>query len=136
MASELKISVQIAPGEFFDRWSILRIKHANIQDINKRAVVLREMKQLEPESLLLAEIARNEKFALALETKYNDLLQINRELWEIEDEIRECEKKEDFGPKFIHLARAVYLTNDRRAKVKREISDLFGAQTYEVKSYV
>jgi hypothetical protein len=104
--------------------------------MDKRKMVLRELKQLEPESLLLGDMARTGGFALSLETKYNDLLQINTELWQIEDEIRECEKNEDFGPKFVQLARAVYLTNDRRAKVKREISELFGAQTYEVKSYV
>jgi hypothetical protein len=133
LASELEISVRIAPGEFFDRYTILRIKHLNISDRGKLDVIRRELTEVSEQYGPLFEQVTDK---VRLESLVAGLLDINKELWQIEDEIRECEKNEDFGQKFIQLARAVYLTNDRRAKVKREISDLFGAQTYEVKSYV
>ena len=60
---------------------------------------------------------------------------INEDLWEIEDDIRACEAQKDFGPKFLELARAVYITNDKRAAVKKEINLLTGATIIEEKSY-
>src|SRR4029077_5300720 len=64
-----------------------------------------------------------------------ELEQINQELWDIEDRIRDCERRADFGPEFIELPRAVYKTNDRRAAVKRRINDLAGSALTEEKSY-
>ena len=60
---------------------------------------------------------------------------VNEELWVIEDDIRDCERAQDFGPKFIELARAVYHTNDRRAALKRDINVLLGSSLVEEKSY-
>src|SRR5205085_11183846 len=60
---------------------------------------------------------------------------VNLQLWQIEDDIRLCERDQDFGPRFIALARAVYRTNDRRSAVKRAINDLLGATFTEEKSY-
>jgi hypothetical protein len=64
-----------------------------------------------------------------------ELHDINAALWDIEDEIRECEAAGDFGPRFIELARAVYLTNDRRAAVKKQINLAVGSRLVEEKSY-
>ena len=64
-----------------------------------------------------------------------ELPAINEALWDIEDEIRDCERKSDFGPRFIELARSVYHTNDRRAAVKRRINERLGSRIVEEKSY-
>ena len=66
---------------------------------------------------------------------YNKLYKINLTLWEIEDSIRVLEKNEDFGEKFIKLARAVYITNDQRFEVKNDINKLFNSEYVEEKSY-
>jgi hypothetical protein len=63
------------------------------------------------------------------------LKELNVQLWEIEDEIRELETRGDFGERFIALARSVYLTNDRRAALKAQISRDFGSEIVETKSY-
>ena len=68
----------------------------------------------------------------ALEAELKDA---NETLWQIEDDIRDCERAKDFGPRFVELARSVYRTNDRRARLKREIGELFGAGLVEEKSY-
>ena len=60
---------------------------------------------------------------------------INSKLWDIEDDIRECERKKLFDQTFIDLARSVYFTNDERAKVKNDINKAFGSELVEVKSY-
>ena len=64
-----------------------------------------------------------------------DLKEVNMALWEIEDEIRELESRKDFGPRFIELARSVYQTNDRRARIKQAINGAFGSEIIEEKSY-
>ena len=56
-------------------------------------------------------------------------------MWNIEDEIRICEKKKDFGENFINLARSVYLNNDKRSKIKSEINKLLGSNIKEIKQY-
>ena len=68
----------------------------------------------------------------ALTTK---LKEVNEALWEIEDDIRDCEAAKDYSQKFIDLARAVYITNDERADLKREINMLLGSDIVEEKSY-
>ncbi len=60
---------------------------------------------------------------------------LNEKLWDIEDEIRNCEAAQDFGPRFIELARSVYQTNDKRARVKKQIDELFGSTITDEKSY-
>jgi hypothetical protein len=63
------------------------------------------------------------------------LKQVNQALWDIEDDIRLCEKAKDFGPRFVELARSVYFQNDRRAAVKRQINELLGSKIIEEKAY-
>jgi hypothetical protein len=64
-----------------------------------------------------------------------DLKSVNEALWEIEDEIRDLERGKDFGARFVELARAVYITNDRRAAIKKEVNELVGSDIVEEKSY-
>ena len=68
----------------------------------------------------------------ALET---ELRAVNETLWQIEDDIRVCERQADFGPAFVKLARAVYHQNDRRSALKRRINDLLGSRIVEEKDY-
>jgi len=124
------ITVEIAPGELFDKITILEIKSERITDAAKRHHVGTELARLVaardctvPGS---AELTR-------LET---ELKEVNEALWQIEDDIRLCERDEDFGPRFISLARSVYHTNDRRAALKRQINELLGTDLMEEKSYV
>ncbi len=64
-----------------------------------------------------------------------ELRGVNEALWDIEDQIRVCERDGDFGPKFVDLARSVYKNNDQRAAVKRKINELLGSRIVEEKSY-
>ena len=122
------ITVEIAPGELIDKLTILRIKAARIADPAKVANVVIERD-------LLAAHWHSLPGTDALNDLVEELTAINGALWQIEDDIRDCERTQDFGPKFIELARSVYKTNDRRAAVKRAINEALGSTIIEEKSY-
>ncbi len=107
------IRVEIAPGELIDKITILIIKRERIDDPDKLVNVQTEIEVLES--------ARDSALdrSPALDQLTAELKSINEQLWKIEDAIRICERENDFGPRFIELARSVYQTNDRRADVKR-----------------
>ena len=116
----MKIIIPISVGELLDKISILQIKsqYTNSVYVNK-----------ELESLI--EIAKENK---VFDFKYFDqLLEVNQKLWEIEDELRVYEKFQDFGDAFVNLARSVYITNDRRASIKKEINEKYNSSYREVK---
>ena len=122
------INTPISLGELVDKISILLIKKKNISDSTKLQHVNKELEFLQ--KTLKKYISENEinKFLLKL-------VNINSKLWDIEDDIRECERKKLFDQTFIDLARSVYFTNDERAKVKNDINKTFGSELVEVKSY-
>ena len=122
------ITVEIAPGELIDKVTILRIKAARIADPAKVANVVIERD-------LLAARWQSLPGTDALNDLVEELTAINGALWQIEDDIRDCERTQNFGPKFIELARSVYKTNDRRAAVKRAINEALGSTIIEEKSY-
>lgn len=125
----MRIGIEISPGELIDKISILEIKSERIQDQKKLAHVRRELETLNrSRSENLPD--NNEIVAL-----FTELKAINEQLWEIEDDIRLLEKASDFGDAFVALARSVYITNDRRARVKRAIDELLESDIGEVKSY-
>ena len=70
-----------------------------------------------------------------LPTLWRELRAVNEQLWVIEDDIRECERRGDFGPEFVRLARSVYIENDERAAIKKRINVALGAKLVEEKSY-
>lgn len=125
----MTIKVEVGEGELIDKITILEVKLARISDPAKLKNVRHEYEVLEATSK--AEIPPS----VELDALRAELKSINEELWVIEDDIRICEKRSDFGAEFIRLARAVYFTNDRRATVKRRINDLLGASIVEEKSY-
>ena len=125
----MKVSVPISLGELLDKISILEIKNKKILDKSK---ILNIKKELNGLKKVLDELNINLSETNSL---YNKLYKINLTLWEIEDSIRVLEKNEDFGEKFIELARAVYKTNDQRFEVKNDINKLFNSEYVEEKSY-
>jgi hypothetical protein len=123
------ITVEVAAGELLDKITILEIKEAKFTDATKLANVRAEL------ATLRAARDANLPATPEIERAVDGLREVNRHLWEIEDEIRAHERQQDFGARFVELARAVYKTNDRRAALKREINDLTGSRLKEEKSY-
>lgn len=119
----------MSAGELVDKITILEIKADRMRDPEKLANVHRELGSLTA--------TRREELpsSPALLGLTAELRIINEELWEIEDDIRDCERRRDFGKRFIELARAVYRTNDRRAEAKRSINELLGSALVEEKDY-
>ena len=122
------INTPISLGELVDKISILMIKKKNISDSIKLQHVNKELEFLQ--KTLKKYISEEEINEFLLK-----LVNINSKLWNIEDDIRECERKKLFNQTFIDLARSVYFTNDERAKVKNDINKTFGSELVEVKSY-
>ena len=122
------INTPISLGELVDKISILIIKQKNITDETKLDHVKKELDFLQK---TLMNYVQQEEINNYLE----NLININSKLWNIEDDIRECERKNLFDQTFIDLARSVYFTNDERAKVKNDINKTFGSELVEVKSY-
>ena len=130
MTAEIRpILIPVSAGELLDKISILEIKAERITSPEKLAHVQHELallRQVRDEAQLTGS---------SVELLARHLKTINETLWNIEDDIRECERHKDFGEKFVALARDVYTTNDRRSKTKHEINFLTSSGIVEVKSY-
>ena len=122
------MKVEISNGELLDKFSILEIKMGNITEPSKLANVENEYRELTSDC---TNLLRDSKIS----TLYAELKSINQKLWVIEDDIRDCERSKDFGPRFVSLAREVYFTNDDRARIKKEINLASGSSLVEEKSY-
>ena len=116
----MKITIPISVGELLDKISILQIKSQYTDNVYVH-------KELES----LIEIAKEFE---VFDFKYFDqILEVNQKLWKIEDELRVHEKAQDFGDTFVNLARSVYITNDRRSSIKKEINQKYNSSYREVK---
>ncbi len=124
-----EILAPTAPAELIDKLTILRLKSEKMTDTDKLANVRHEMKVLTAAANTAIEMSAE------LRRLWDALYEINADLWVIEDDIRACEARSDFGAGFVALARAVYVTNDERARIKKEINMLLGSQIVEEKSY-
>ena len=125
-----KILSEISAGELLDKISILEIKLEKIEDKNNQEEIKKEYK-------ILKEIQNSSiKFNGKINQLFNSIKEINIKLWNIEDELRICEKNKDFGKNFIELAREVYFNNDKRSKIKSEINKRLGSNIRDVKQYV
>jgi hypothetical protein len=124
-----EILVPISPGELLDKITILEIKSERIDDPQKVANVRHEHKLL---SKVWSDSVTEDKVIAGL---HQQLKTINEELWEIEDDIRDEERQNRFGERFIELARAVYVTNDKRAEAKKDVNLHLGSEIVEEKSY-
>lgn len=123
------VTVPVAPGELIDKITILQIKAERIADPVKVRNVRAEL------DALLAARDRAIPSSPDLDAAARDLRAANEALWRIEDDLRDCERAGDFGPRFVDLARSVYRTNDRRSELKRRVNDLLGSGMREEKSY-
>ena len=130
MSSKIKyLSTILAPisiGELIDKITILEIKQiymtgTKLKNINKEMKLLKNILQ-----------DKNLEINIAL---IKNLKKINKKLWEIEDNIRIKESNQEFDEEFIKLARSVYIENDKRASIKKEINQKYNSDLVEEKSY-
>ncbi|MBW4936479.1 DUF6165 family protein [Marinobacter sp. F4206] len=127
MADVIKVPVSF--GEVLDKITILEIKSERIKDEAKVRNVRLELDEL---SATWNEAVKDQA---AISDLRKQLKAVNEALWEIEDDIRDQEAEQDFGPRFIELARAVYVTNDKRAAIKKDVNLALGSRFVEEKSY-
>ena len=120
------VNAPISVGELIDKITILKIKSILIVDTVK-------LKNIEQELQLLEEL--KESLNIDVDSLQSNLYGVNLELWHIENFKRECEKNQNFDDKFIESARQVYLKNDFRASIKKQINELVGSKIVEEKSY-
>ena len=120
------VVIPVSVGELYDKITILKIKLDKIKDTEKLSHIEKEY------SSLMQELFKLDKFDGEL---FNNLIVINTELWDIENSLREMETIELFSDYFIEQARSVYLTNDRRFRVKRLINEYHNSEIQEVKSH-
>ena len=123
----MNIQVKVSLGELVDKLTILAIKAEKISDEGKLAHVKKEYRELEK---TLQSFSLN-----GIEKHIENLKKINEELWQIEDDIRDKERDKEFDEEFIRLARAVYVTNDKRFHAKAICNESYGSEFQEVKSY-
>jgi hypothetical protein len=122
------MKIEVSHGEIVDKLTILQIKKENITDQSKLENIIKEHDYL-------FSIVENDLGISTESPEYLELLSINKELWIIEDDIRDKERNKEFDDEFIKLARSVYYTNDVRAKIKKEINLKYSSGFVEEKSY-
>ena len=130
MSSKVKqlssIFAPISIGELIDKITILEIKQVYMNGI--------KLKNINKEVKLLKDILQEKNLEINVDL-INNLKEVNKKLWEIEDNIRIKERNQEFDNEFIQLARSVYKENDRRASIKKEINQKYNSELVEEKSY-
>jgi|NorSeaMetagenome_1021524.scaffolds.fasta_scaffold00091_18 hypothetical protein len=130
------MKIEVSNGEIIDKLTILKIKLDQIKDADKLVNIQKEYDYLNTVvGTIYAEFKDDQVIVKELQFLHDDLLNVNKTLWNIEDYIRAFEKTEVFNEDFIELARSVYFTNDDRSDVKKKINTLTGSQFVEEKSY-
>jgi predicted nucleic acid-binding Zn-ribbon protein len=118
----MKITIPISVGELLDKITILEIKSMFTDD----EYVLKELEELNQSCTIITQYTVG---------YVEQLRKVNRKLWKIEDKLRKLEEEQRFDDEFIELARSVYITNDERARIKREINELTNSDFREIKVY-
>lgn len=122
------MKIEISNGELLDKVSILKIKLFHISDQDK-------IKNIDKELAILLPLCQEYLQNSSVYTLYQELVEVNNKLWDIEDKLREHETRMEFNKEFIELARLVYITNDRRADIKKQINIITESNIVEEKSY-
>jgi hypothetical protein len=125
----MELQIAISPGELIDRITILEIKRTRITDAGRLGNVAQVHDALS--KILLAQI----KASPRLSALTGELRSINEVLWQAEEDLRRHERRQLFDEDFIATARLVYMTNDRRSELKRQIDELLGSSLIEEKFY-
>ena len=120
------MKIEVSNGEIIDKLSIIEIKLERIKDENK-------LENIRKEFQVLDEAAK--RILKKSDPLYKKLLKVNMSLWDIEDQCRDYERKKDFGEGFIDTVRQVYVLNDERSRIKKEINLKTGSDIVEEKSY-
>jgi hypothetical protein len=116
----LRITIPISVGELLDKISILQIKSQHTDD----PYVTKELRYL---------MGIAKEYDVYDQESIDKLLEVNSKLWEIEDTLREFEKNQTFDDEFIHNARMVYITNDKRSEIKLKINKCTHSEFIEIK---
>jgi hypothetical protein len=122
------MKIEVSHGEIVDKLTILQIKKENITDPDKLDNITKEYDYL-------FSVVENDLGIPTSSSEYLELLSVNKELWVIEDDIRDKERQKEFDDDFIKIARSVYYTNDVRSKIKKEINLKYSSDFVEEKSY-
>ena len=122
------MKIEVSLGEIVDKYTILMIKASKIQDPAK-------LENIKKELIYLIEVLKTEDPLMTDYPLTKNLFEINKELWKVEDDLRDLERVKDFGKEFVILARNVYKLNDERARIKKEINMKYGSEFVEEKSY-
>ena len=130
----MTVHIPVSFGELIDKLTILKIKAEKITDIKKIKFIDIEFYSLNQVYLKYYKMM-DKDVIVNIKSLYNDLYNINNELWIIEDNIRDKERNKEFDNDFIDIARSVYITNDKRMSIKRSIDKLMGSDISEQKSY-
>jgi hypothetical protein len=120
------MKIEVSNGEIIDKLTILQIKLERIKDEAKQTNLMKEFSELSKVTKTIISTS---------DVLYISLYEVNCELWDIEDHIRDLERRKDFGDDFIATARAVYIKNDKRSEIKREINIRTSSGLIEEKSY-
>lgn len=128
----MDLLIQIGVGEAYDRLTILEIKLERIENPKKLKNINREYEYLRGMMTTLIEPKDESR---VLEKAILRLKEVNEELWDVEDALREYEKEGDFGKEFVALARSVYKLNDERSSLKKTINECHNSYFVEEKSY-
>lgn len=119
------VNIPVSIGELYDKLTILDIKLDKITDKKKKKIISKEYALL---NAVFEKIDWHSSF-------FNSLKDINETLWQLEEDIRECDKKNDYSQKFIHIALDIYKRNDTRSKLKNAINKFYSSDIQEIKSY-
>ena len=122
------MELEVSTGEVVDKYTILCIKRLMIYDRGK-------VENVEKEWEYLKYFLHIEEPGILEDPLTEELHKINKELWDVEDRIRDCERNKIFEGEFISLARSVYRLNDHRASIKKQINLKYGSIFVEEKSY-
>jgi len=120
------MKIEVSNGEIIDKLTIIRIKLERIKDKVKLVNLQKEYDEL---------ISASASILPVTDPLFSALYKVNCELWDIEDRIRDLERREEFGEEFVSTARAVYFKNDKRSEIKREINNKTSSGLIEEKSY-
>ncbi|MXW65938.1 MAG: hypothetical protein F4Z72_02835 [Gemmatimonadales bacterium] len=129
----MNIEIPVSAGELIDRITILRLKQARIRDRRKLSNVNSELANVE--AVCARTIGALEAAPSRVRERVAALTEVNRGIWNVEDELRRLERADDFGPRFTEAARQVYRLNDERHRLKRALSEDYGSAILEEKSH-
>ena len=125
----MSVEIAVSFGELFDKISILEIKQAKVVRPDQRANIEKEL------DILNRVRAGAVPADVAIDDLRGGLADVNERLWDVEDELRDCERRNEFDAAFVEFARSVYQLNDRRAQLKRELNMRLGSELIEEKLY-